>query len=346
MGLLRKAISVEYPEHTQVDTTESSQGEQIAEADFSETETHIEAEDAVEEFSLDEMGIALKERISRLKDESGTPYTVLSLLKAYGNFQSALCLALNNGAYSVIASLGIFRENILIPIESIWSSENAKLPFFRLEAEKKQEFSLSEEDSDYWIIPLSAPGASCLEPWKGLMILGVSGNSDAHTIFDAQSIAAITSGNEGKILLKQYFEKKKESIQDADEEDTSASSMGKDFPLENFSIGQNSSAYNSIQDKISNYHQSHGEFNCIILEIPESAGEEEKVHFNENVIHMIGMAGNVIDLSSGCPLILLPREADRELIAHRLSSSLHSRTIMSFKTNSPESACENIHSLL
>jgi len=341
MGLLRKAIKAEFLEHEEADSSESSLQFKAPEADFPETETCIDTVEVKEDFSLDEMGMALKERIARLSDEPSTPYTVLSLLKAYGNFQSALCLALKDGAYSIIASLGRFSENASIPAESVWSGENTLLPFFKLDSQGKQALSFTASGEDYWIIPLSAPAALSIEPWKGLVILGVTGSDDTHTNFDAQSIAAILSGNEGKLLPKQHIVKTKENIQAITEENT-----GDDSTSEDLTFGQNPPGNNSIQEKLSQYHQSHEEFNCIILEIPESAGEDEKLHFYQNVTQMVGMAGNVIDLSSGCPLILLPREADRELIAHRLSGSLNTKPIMSFKTNSPENACETISSLL
>ena len=311
-----------------------------------EADGHAEPPREEAEFFLDEMGSALKERISRLPAENNTPFAVLSLLKAYGNFQSAICLKLVGESYSTIAALGMGSENVSIPALGIWSEENSSLPFFRLDSKKEQGIPFASAGAECWAIPLTAPDAPSHAPWEGLMILGVAGNTNAHSIFDAESIAAILSGNAGKILPQNPIEQKLDDEEAIPEEKAGETETAEDIEPGDFSIGPNSTAFYSIRGKISQYHRSHNEFNCIILEIPISAGEEEKVHFCENVVRMIGMAGSVITLSSGCPLILLPRETDRELIAHRLTGSLRTRAVMSFKSNNPENACETIHSLL
>ena len=112
---------------------------------------------------------------------------------------------------------------------------------------------------------------------------------------------------------------------------------------ESASAYENAEESNTLEGQIAQYHQSHAYFNCVVLEIPDSA---EKANFCESVSGIIHTAGIVISLPSGHPLILLPITMDRELIAHRLSKSLSTGALQSFEAKSPKSVLSRIQSLI
>jgi len=101
-----------------------------------------------------------------------------------------------------------------------------------------------------------------------------------------------------------------------------------------------------LKEKIARYHVNCADFHCILLEIPASLDMEEKAGFCKKVSEMINVLGIVIVLSSGRPLILIPKMLDRELITNRLSKSLNTIPLLSFETNSPEKVIDCIQSLI
>ena len=299
------------------------------------------------EIILDEMGKALRERIGRLDADTGRPYTVLSLLKAYSSFQTGICFYLKDTTYSSITSLGMDTEKVSIPVKNIWSEAKAGLNYFKLLPDEKTGITIAEEGFNYWVFPLRKSEASSVQPWDGIMILGIAaGSADANSAFDPGPISAILSGNTDKIVVKPA---EKPVLDAAQTEVISAAGEDAEFPEYNSAedfIKEQNRPRDSLKEKIAQYHLSHNDFNCIIMEIPGSAPTGEKAAFCRRVTDMISMAGTVIPLSSGSPLILLPSGVDRELIAHRLSSSFNTKPIFSFEANDPESVCEKISSLL
>jgi len=101
----------------------------------------------------------------------------------------------------------------------------------------------------------------------------------------------------------------------------------------------------TLEEKITQYHETHATFHCLVLEHSGSAGEAEKDDFPRKVSEMISKAGLVIPLSQNRPLILLPATADRELIVHRISKSLKIIPLLSFEASNPENALKTIESL-
>ena len=101
----------------------------------------------------------------------------------------------------------------------------------------------------------------------------------------------------------------------------------------------------TLKDKIAQYHRRNADFNCIVLEIPNSTGKD-KINFCEKVSGIIHTAGIVIPLPSGRPLILLPPTINRELIVHRLSKSLNTSALSSFEAEDTETVLSRIHSIV
>ena len=99
----------------------------------------------------------------------------------------------------------------------------------------------------------------------------------------------------------------------------------------------------AIIEKITQFHENCGHFNCILFDIPGHAENENS--FCQSVTKIIGNTGTVIPLPAGRPLILLPLSADRELIVHRLSKSLDAAPLLSFEADGPDNVINRINSL-
>ena len=267
------------------------------------------------EADLDEMGIALTERIKRLPQGIRTPYAALCLLKAHDSFQVGICLSLADNVYSSYTSVGIGIEKIVIPKEKIWSKERHTDSYFSLDplalgAENLSINSISEKDFTFWVFPLDQSAKNSEKPWDAVMILGVLNNSGGNSGFDCASVSAIVKSVTAKLTL----------------------------PLK-----QDTEPVLSLEEQITQYHRIYADFNCILLDFPGSDGED-KAAFCARVSKMITQSGTVISLSSGRPLILLPAAKDRELIAHRLSKSLGANAVLSFEAKNPENALDRINS--
>ena len=296
------------------------------------TEENVPAETPLHEtgLPLEEMGTALSERIRRLSSNSSTPYTALSLLKAYGAFQSGMCLFQKDGVYCSYTSVGMGVDKISIPQIKIWSEDKAQLPYFKLDSELNLGTSADHEHLAYWIFPLVPAKGNPPEPWEEVMILSAAENSES---FNPKSISAIISDVADKFLIRE-----KQALSE------SAVTINDDAAQSSYKSGAEDT--DTLKEKIADYHNIHPVLNCILLEIPESANEEEKADFCKKVSNMLSMTGTVLSLSGGLPLILLPDQIDRDLIAHRLSKSLKTKSLMSFEADSPENVYRKIQSLL
>ena len=294
--------------------------------------TKASGSNALNSETADEMGKALCDRIRRLPQKSSTPYTALSLLKAYGGFQSGVCLALKNNVYSSYTSVGLGIVNISIPQEKLWSEERAQVPYFRLDSGVDLGINTGKEGFSYWIFPLNSLETNPSEPWKKVMILDVLESSEANSAFSPKSISAIISNTADKF----FIEPDRNDSEPVPETNPAGPSSEKPTSKEQ----------DELEEKIAEYHLNHVEFNCIVLEIPPSSGEDDKTNFSKKVSEILNTLGSVMTLSTGCPLILLPKMTDRELIAHRLSKVLNTRPLLSFEANSPENVFSRINSLL
>ena len=177
---------------------------------------------------LDEMGEALKERLRKLPVKKDTPYTALSLLKAYAVFQSGICLKLNKGIYSSYTSVGIGVENISINKESIKSGKGQK--YFKLDNGKNLGIKSDKGDIVYWVFPLDSLG-------KNIMILGARDPS-----FNPVIVSAIIEDVADKMLMEP----------DKKNPEPQAEIISEDS--------------DSVQAKIAHFYEIYNTLNCIIFE--------------------------------------------------------------------------------
>jgi hypothetical protein len=102
----------------------------------------------------------------------------------------------------------------------------------------------------------------------------------------------------------------------------------------------------SPEEQIAAFHNNFPVFNCVVFDIPDFLEPGDANGFIADVSRIVKMTGKVIPLNSGCPLILFSPETDRELIAHRLSKTLHTTILFSFEADSPETVINTIQPLL
>jgi len=287
---------------------------------------------------LDEMGKALRERLGRLSQKKTTPYTALSLLKAYGAFHIGICLSLNDGNYSSYVSVGFGIEKISIPQEIIWSETKAHNKYFKLDSQLSIGTSISKKKLIYWVFPLDPSIHSTREPWETIMILGALDPSD----FNPEPVSVILDDVADKLLSPIDSR----AFPPADPQDgilNLAEQINQDTELDFAEppSGETTHHHSLLEEKITQFHQMHLDFNCIVLENP--AGNP---NFCDKVSSMLDTIGTIIPLTHDRPLILFPIVMDRELIAHRLSRTLKTKILLSFAASNPENALIRIDALM
>jgi hypothetical protein len=265
---------------------------------------------------LDEMGKALLDQIRRLPPRKTTPYTALSLLKAYGSFQIGLCLYLRGKDYTSYAVIGLGIERISIPCEEIYSPEMAGKSFIKLSGVIGPGSRLAAENLCYWAFPLDAES-----PWSALALLG-EGNSP---FFNPESLSLIIRG------APEIFSPQIDKILVRKASLASKSGANISGPLE---------------AAIMQYNKVNAQFNGIVLDLPAGMAEEEVEDFKKTLYNMVALLGITMLLPSGHSLVLLPGTLDKELIAHRLSNSLNAKALMVFEAKNSEEALAFIRSYL
>jgi hypothetical protein len=264
---------------------------------------------------LDEMEKALLDRIRRLPPRKTTPYTALSLLKAYGSFQTGLCLLLRRENYTSYATVGLGVERISIPWEKLYSPERAGKPFVKLPGAIDIGKKLTGEGFRYWAFPLDAES-----PWGALILLGDSNNP----LFNPESLRQIIQG------ALEIFSPQIDKI------------LIRNTQPSHYLVN----ASDPLEAAIAQYHKINSRFNGIVLDLPTGTAEDKAEDFNKAVYNMAALLGITIALPSGRSLILLPAPLDKELIAHRLAHSLNTKALMVFKAESPGEALDLIRSYL
>jgi hypothetical protein len=268
---------------------------------------------------LDEMGKALLDRIRRLPPKKTTPYTALSLLKAYGSFQAGACLSLKNGNYISYAGIGMGVEKINIPAERLYSAEISGRPFMQLPGSAESGTGLDGKGLSYWAFPLDGES-----PWGALILLGEHGSP----LFHPEPLRQIIQG------APEIFNPQIDKI------------LVRNSRNREQSAGDLSRVSDPLEAAITRYHRINAQFNGILLDLPAGVTKGGAEDFNKAVYNMVALLGIIEILPSGRSLILLPGPLDKELVAHRLSHSLNVKTLMVFEAGSPGEALNLIQSYL
>jgi hypothetical protein len=101
-----------------------------------------------------------------------------------------------------------------------------------------------------------------------------------------------------------------------------------------------------VQDMLLNYWLQNSPFQGIVLGLPKYAGEAGVEQFLATVAVIVASFGGLIRLPSKNILILFSHTLDRELLVHRLTRTLRTQALVSFKAVSPGEALARIQSCL
>ena len=277
---------------------------------------------------FNEMGKSLAEKIKNLPQSEDTPFTALSLLKAYANFHSGICLSLKKGFYYSYASLGTGIDKLSIPKDKVWSIKNARLKYFP--------FDLGDqEDFNYWVFPL---GSADNEPWNAIMILEAENNPDQSSAFVPDSVSDIIPEISDRLCgkIKADRDNDLEDLGEAEpvhEKEAAEKSVFKEIITGDQQL---------IKEKITEFHRDNSSFRCIVYD----GSRDDPIEFSRKVMEMINTLGTVIPLSPAIPLILLPKTLDSELIIHVLKKIMNSAPLLSFESDSVESTLSRIQPLI
>jgi hypothetical protein len=264
--------------------------------------------------SADEMGRALRDRLLRLSQNKSSPFTVLSLLKAYASFQAGLCLALKNGAYHDYASVGMGIAKTAIPQNRL----NGEGSFFK--AGSAEELSLPSLRADllFWAFPLDdrvPPGRLLLLGGDPPPSVKREDSPPDPVLFDPESLAGLVHDIRAILVPPREEEPPEPVILNAEPDDGPPESASE------------------IKAALAEYHRKNPRFQGVILEPLEDIRRASA---------MTASFGAVIPLPSGRGLALFPSSLDRELAAHRLSKDLPAASVFSFEADDPAGAFELI----
>ncbi|MDR3303748.1 MAG: hypothetical protein LBS86_04990 [Treponema sp.] len=259
---------------------------------------------------------ALRDRILRLaqREEGTSPYTALSLLKAYAAFDIGICLSLKDDAYVSYAAVGLGIERTVIPAR-LFAAYTARKPYHRVDDPKRFPVK-TDANTGMWVFPLDdeAPG-------QFFFLLTESGSplfkpaGVAGIVADVRQ-ALLPAAGEGVVTMQPA-------------PIVAVNAVAPDEMPGLFATRE------SIAHRIREYHREHAVFQGIVLEFPAQDGRNLP---QQQLIRVVSSLGTVIHLNQTRDLILLPQEADRELMVHRLVKSLGALCPRAFEANTPERA--------
>lgn len=285
---------------------------------------------------LDDMGKILRDRILQLAQKGVSPYTVLSLLKAYGSFRIGICLSLANDQYVGYASVGLGIEKTHIPLErmpapltrtpQIEREEAPRKIYYKIEAPEMLSIKAIDSQADAWVFPLDDR-----EPCKSILLLVAEENVQ----FNPQIIARLLSDIRKVLIQKQEVQEVLESL--IPKQEKGAKLVQLETAVQECILDK-TAITKEVKNTIIKYQKIHPSFQGIILESPHILEEGEKNHFGVHISQMVTSFGSVIPLSPARSLVLFQKSMDRELIAHRLSKSLGLILVLDFEADTAEGA--------
>jgi hypothetical protein len=266
----------------------------------------------------DGLGKTLRDRLTRLSPSRSSPYTALSLLKNGTYFKIGICLSLKNNAYTSYATVGLGMQKIQIPLESINQIAAKSEPhkkfcqFYRFESNASPVISEQFPYTVFFFFPLD-------DKKPGGCILLVK---EEEPPFNIELIDYILSQTKQTFVTTEDMPPVPGDIQNPP-----------DTSVEKVLIEKNR---NRIQTEIDKFQDRYPVFYGIVLKGPPGAKANED--FTARISAMIRLFGICTALPGFRQLLLLPGNADKELIQHRLSKSLNTEPILSFKADTTEKA--------
>jgi hypothetical protein len=251
---------------------------------------------------LDEMGKAMRDRLLGLSQKKASPYTALSLLKAYGSFQMGICLTLKKNSYESYTSVGLGVEKVSVPQTALTGVEGG---FYKVDPPDLLSIKSIGLNMTIWAFPLENQA-----PCRWVLLLAEGGGP----LFNPQAIAGILSD------VRDVFIPEEEKAQNQKNEEP----------------GKGGGLFNAL----TRYYKFCPSFQGAVFEPPDTMGEDEKDYFSRQISAMVSSFAAVAELPSRRSLILFPAAMDRELVMHRLTKSLKTKALFAFEADNPDSALE------
>ncbi|MDR2079389.1 MAG: hypothetical protein LBP74_06700 [Treponema sp.] len=296
---------------------------------------------------LNEAGKALRDRLIRLSSKKSSAYTALSLLKGYGSFKIGACLELKDDAYKSYASVGLGVGKISIPSVPVGPAGEER-SFFKIPNPESLGFTFFTPGMNFWMFALDELWPCCY------LLFAVEENGSG---FNPQTIALLISETS-----KVFFptESPAEPLPDGFDLDLPKEITNAEEEIPEEIIQENETSTGTVpilnveteetaegvRAKIAGYQQSNSNFQGVLLETPEGSAKNSDASFPERVSVMAGALGLIVVLPSKRVLILFPLHLDRELIAHRLSTSLATEALVCFEADNPDKTLELIRPYL
>jgi hypothetical protein len=260
---------------------------------------------------LDDVGKVLRDRVLRLAQKGISPYTALSLLKAYGSFQIGVCLSLSQDQYRGYASVGLGIEKTNIPLERIAAlltggaqrgrDTSPRKTYYKIEEPELLSIKAIDSQSDTWIFPLDDK-----EPGRSILLLVTERGSP----FNPHIIARLLSDIRKVLIHKEVQEVLEPMIP---KPENAIPPLKQEQAMQGIIIDKTTIAQ-EVKNAIIKYQKINPSFQGILLEAPPHFEEGKKNYCSVQVSQMVSSFGSVIPVSSAHILILFQKSLDRELI--------------------------------
>jgi len=260
------------------------------------------------EYSIDEMGKALCSRLLSLQADSIRPETAISLLKAYGSFQTGICLSLRKGSYSAYASVGTgSAAKLVFPQEKLKPVPGKK--YYSVQ------HKLSSPSLQLWAFPLTS-----VDKGYPLAILAV----EAEKSFQREAVEAVLRQTRAVFLPPPEFTGNTFAGSFSNEEDPKAKGLLN-------RISRKKILEKTVMESLSS---EKGAFQGLIIEaLQYSAGG-----FSGRIFSMVSAFGTAQPLTPGRCLVLFGPAQDGDLIARHLEKTVSGKKIFRFRAENPQEA--------
>ena len=326
-------------------------------------EDHTVTEDPQQ---LDEAGITLRDRILRIPEGSHKAYTALSLIRAYGAFQSGTFFLLEEGSYNSYASVGLGIKKFAFTLNQIFSQEKISVSYFKFSTEEKQAMDFLDPGMDLWCFPLDRN-----QPWGAVLLLECGGAPS----FNPKKLSLLLNAiqkiihpgmeniePEATVIAEEIPETGVETVQEPETdthiviEPLPELLSEQEIPDEPVTAGEPDVIVEPMQSTtpekhsrlltiMEEYFQGNDSLDGLLIKMPAELLDEETNGFNK-IQSMVAHFAIIETIFPGCFLLLFPEHYDCNLIAHRLKNSLKADIPITFNAKNHTEAFALIQSFV
>jgi len=125
-----------------------------------------------------------------------------------------------------------------------------------------------------------------------------------------------------------------------------SAAASQELPAETEPAAVSSTSIKAAKAALIQYQKQNPLFSCIVIDFPGKSSGAAKNEFAGKLAQMTRLAGITSALPNGRSIVLLPAGIDRDLIAHRLSASLKTKTLAAVSADNPDNALSEIRPYL